>query len=109
MANIDRFLVTLPQSYMYILESELLGLEPQRVVPINNLLSYQMDVSTLLYIINNNYKDGKKGNGIWYSLITINISNMNNHFGSKEKKNLPIVLNINLKDQNNELKSLGLV
>jgi hypothetical protein len=33
---------------------------------------------------------------------------MNNHFGINEN-NLPIVLNINLKGQNNELKSLGLV
>jgi hypothetical protein len=49
-------------------------------------LSYQWDVSTLVYIINDNYKDGKKGDGIWYSLIIINISNMNNHFGSKVKK-----------------------
>jgi hypothetical protein len=49
---------------MYILKSELLGLEPQRVAPINNFLSYQWDVSTLVYIINDNYKDGKKGDGI---------------------------------------------
>ncbi len=86
MAKIDRFFVTLPQSCMYILENELLGLEPQKVAPINRLLSYRMNVSTLVCIINNNYKDDKKGNGIWYSLITINISNMNNHFGSKEKR-----------------------
>jgi hypothetical protein len=57
-------------------------------------------------IIDDNYKDGRKGNDTQYSRINVNLSNRDNHFSSK-KKTSPIVVNISLKGKHNEPKSLG--
>jgi len=54
------------------------------------------------------YKDGKKINDTQYSRIKfVNSSSKDNHFSSKEKKNSPMMININLKGEHNEPKSLG--
>jgi hypothetical protein len=89
---------------MFIWESAFLGLEPGKVVLKNNFSSYLGGVGSLAWITDDNYKDGRKENGIRYSRINVNLSNMDNHFSFKKKNSL-VVVNISLKGKHSKAKS----
>jgi len=69
--------------------------------------TYLGGADTLAWIIDDSYKDGKKENGTRYLGINVNLSNRDNHFSSKKKKNSPTVVNTSLKGKHSEPKSLG--
>jgi len=75
---------------MLIRESALLGLEPRRVALRNNFSSYLGGAGTPTRITDDNYKDGRKENGIRYSGINVNLSNMDNHFSFKKENSLAV-------------------
>jgi hypothetical protein len=89
---------------MFIWESAFLGLEQGKVVLKNNFSSYLGGVGSPAWITYDNYKDGRKENGIRYSRINVNLSNMDNHFSFKKKNSL-VVVNISLKGKHSKAKS----